>query len=202
VYATIGFRNDNHRFVFLEASNLTDPGNIPMLGPALCAYLRTSRGLGPNTSLVILCTPERQDLSVEQYNHRFWDALRRLKEWDPEPWPTNTANNIWDWKWLFHFDGTPVFPISLNPAYVQRRSRKMPVHIVSLQPNWVINNLLGDPEMGQAAQDKVRKFLEGYDATPVHPSLTAYYRDENAVEGLMLGFPDYDGAPEIPYQSL
>ena len=65
VYATIGFRNGNHRFVFLEASNLADPGNIRMLGPALRAYLRTSHGLGPNTSLVILCTPEGQDLSVE-----------------------------------------------------------------------------------------------------------------------------------------
>jgi FPC/CPF motif-containing protein YcgG len=78
----------------------------------------------------------------------------------------------------------------------------MPLHIVSLQPKWVINNSLGDLEMGQAAQDKVRKLLEGYDATPVHPSLTAYYQDENAVEGLMLGLPDDDGAPDIPYQSL
>jgi hypothetical protein len=37
----------------------------------------------------------------------------------------------------------------------------MPLHIVSLQPKWVINNSLGDLEMGQAAQDKVRKLLEG-----------------------------------------
>lgn len=132
MYATIGFRNDNHRFIFLEASNLADPGNIRMLGPALRAYLRTSHGLGPNTSLIILCAPEGQDLSVERYNHRFWDALRGLKEWDPEPWPTDAAHNIRDWKWSFHFDGTPVFPISLNPAYVQRRLCKMPVHIVLL----------------------------------------------------------------------
>jgi FPC/CPF motif-containing protein YcgG len=83
VYATVGFRSDDHRSVFLEASNLADPGNIRMLGPAPRAYLRTSHGLGPNTSLVILCAPKRQDLSVEQYNHHFWDALRGLKEWDP-----------------------------------------------------------------------------------------------------------------------
>jgi FPC/CPF motif-containing protein YcgG len=78
----------------------------------------------------------------------------------------------------------------------------MPVHIVSLQPKWVINDLLSNPEKGHTAQDKVRKLLEGYDETPVHPSLTAYYEDENAVEGLMLGLPDDDGAPEIPYDSL
>jgi FPC/CPF motif-containing protein YcgG len=78
----------------------------------------------------------------------------------------------------------------------------MPVHIVSLQPKWVIDNLLSDPKKGQAAQDNVRKLLEGYGATPVHPSLTVYYQDENAVEGLMLSLPDDDGAPEIPYQSL
>jgi FPC/CPF motif-containing protein YcgG len=202
VYATIGYRNDNHRFVFLEASNLADPSNIRMLGPPLRTYLRKSHSLGPNTSIVIMCAPAEHDLSVEQYNYRFWDALRQLKESDPEPWPADVSHDIRSWQWSFHFDGTPVFPISLNPAYVQRRSRRMPVHIVSLQPKWVIDDLLGTPEKGQAAQDKVRKLLEGYDETPVHPSLTAYYEDENAVEGLMLGLPDDDGAPGIPYDSL
>jgi FPC/CPF motif-containing protein YcgG len=77
-----------------------------------------------------------------------------------------------DWKWSFHFDGIPVFPISLNPAYVQRRSRKMPVHIVSLQSNWVIGDLISTPEKRQVARHKVRKLLEGYDASVFHSLLS------------------------------
>jgi FPC/CPF motif-containing protein YcgG len=163
--------------------------------------LRGSYQLGSNTSIVIMCAPSRQELSVAQYNRRFWDALRGLKKWDPEPWPADVPHDIRDWKWSFCFDGNPVFPVSLNPAYVQRRSRRMPVHLVAMQPKWVLDNLLGTPEKGQVAQDKVRKLLGGYDDTPVHPSLKAF-QDEDAVEALMLGLPDDSSASEIPYQSL
>jgi hypothetical protein len=68
------------------------------------------------------------------YNHLFWDTLRGVKGRDPEPWLTDAAHGLWNWKWSFHFDGSLVFPISLNPVHMQRRSCKIPVHIVSLQP--------------------------------------------------------------------
>ncbi|KAH0263583.1 hypothetical protein KCU84_g21376, partial [Aureobasidium melanogenum] len=76
VYATMGYRAGDHRYVFLESDNPSEPRNVRIIAPALRAYLQVSKSLGPNTSLVIMGAPTEGSLkSVEEYNNEFFDML-------------------------------------------------------------------------------------------------------------------------------
>jgi FPC/CPF motif-containing protein YcgG len=175
VYATMGYRSGDHRYLFLHSDDPSEPQNVRLIAPALKAYLRLSRSLGPNTSLVIMGAPTGgEQRSVEEYNHNFWEMLRGLRIWDSVPWPTDVPQDTGNDKWAFCFDGEPLFPVALTPAHQRRWSRHSIVPLIALQPKWVLAKLLSTPEKRSSATRKVRKLLAQYDQTAISPDLTQY----------------------------
>lgn len=201
VYATMGYRSDDHRYVFLESDDPSEPRNVRKVAPALLEYLRISTSLGPNTSLVIVGAPSDKERSVEQYNRSFWDMLRGLRIWDPKSWPEDIPQDTEDAKWTFCFDGQPVFPVMLTPAHQERWSRHMSTPLIALQPKWVLDNLLGTPEKREAAQSKVRKLLQKYDTISISPDLTSY-GDHGTSEARQLCLQDKNETVDCPYRNF
>lgn len=172
IYATIGFRSNDHRYIFLESDNPSEPRNIRIIAPALKTYLDTSRTLGSNTSLVIFGAPSPTQKSVAEYNNNFWRTLRGLRISDPEQWPSHVPGDVDSSNWEFCFNGQTIFPISLTPSHQRRLSRHMSVPTIVLQPKWVLDRLLGTPEGRKSSTGKVRKLLVDYDDIVVSPDIT------------------------------
>lgn len=126
----MGYRSDDHRYVFLESDNPSEARNIRIIGPALREYLRVSQGLGPNTSLVIIGQPSSGTKSVSEYNNTFWEMLRGLWIIDTQTWPEDIPAKILSEKWTFAFDGEPIFPVMLTPGHARRWSRQMSVPLM------------------------------------------------------------------------
>ena len=201
VYATMGYRDDEHRYIFLETNNPAEPQNVRLIAPALETYLSTARQFGPNTSLVIIGAPSEEEKSVEAYNNTFWDMLRGLRMTDPKPWPADVPQSVESTKWTFCYNGEPVFPILLTPAHTQRWSRHMSVPIIALQPKWVLDDLLSTPEKRGEATDKVRKLLKQFDQVDISPDLTSYGHPGTS-EARQLCLLDENQTVNCPYRNF
>ncbi|KAH0343689.1 hypothetical protein KCU83_g8728, partial [Aureobasidium melanogenum] len=202
VYATMGYRAGDHRYVFLESDNPSEPRNVRIIAPALRAYLQVSKSLGPNTSLVIMGAPTEGSLkSVEEYNNEFFDMLRGLRIWDSKPWPKDIPQETLNEKWTFCFDGIPLFPVALTPAHQRRWSRHAPVPLVALQPKWVLDNLMSTPEKRKSATGKVRKLLAEYDQIDISPDLTQY-GEEGTSEIHQLCLKDENETMDCPFDDF
>lgn len=202
VYATMGYREGSHRYIFLESDDPSEPRNVRIVAPALRAYLRMSKTLGNNTSMVIMAAPTEGDVkSVEEYNLRFWEMLRGLRIWDTTPWPEDFPQDTENANWAYCFDGTPLFPVALTPAHQKRWSRHAPVPLIALQPKWVLDKLLGTPEKREAATSKVRKLLKQYDQTEISPDLTTY-GDVGTSEVHQLCLLDENETADVPFHDF
>ena len=201
VYATMGYRSDDHRYVFLESDNPSEARNIRIIGPALREYLKVSRRLGPNTSLVIIGRPSSKRKSVSEYNDTFWEMLRGLRILDAQAWPKDIPSKILSEKWTFAFDGEAVFPVLLTPAHSRRWSRQMSVPLIAIQPKWVLDNLLATPEKRESAQNKVRKLIQEYDQIDVSPDLTSFGVPGTS-ESRQLCLLDENESARLPYDNL
>ncbi|UZP43447.1 hypothetical protein NXS19_011263 [Fusarium pseudograminearum] len=201
VYATMGYRSGDHRFVFLESDNPSEPRNVRKVATALAEYLRISTSLGPDTSLVIIGAPSEKERTVEEYNRTFWDMLRGLRICDPKAWPKDIPEDTEDAKWTFCFSGQPVFPVMMTPAHQERWSRHMSVPLVALQPKWVLDNLLQTPEKRKSAQSKVRGLLQKYDTIGISPDLTDYGATGTS-EVRQLCLQDKNESVQCPYRNF
>lgn len=201
IYATMGYRAGEHRYVFLKSDNPSEPQNIRRIAPALRRYLSEARSLGSNTSLVIVAAPSKSEKSVDEYNNTFWEMLRGLRMVDNRSWPRDIPESIESEKWMFCFDGQPVFPVMLTPAHSQRWSRHMSVPLIALQPKWVLDELLSTPEKRQTAVAKVRKLLENFDQVEISPDLTSY-GEKGTSEARQLCLLDKNETAMCPYSNL
>lgn len=201
VYATMGYRAGEHRYVFLKSDNPAEPQNIRCIAPALREYLTSARSLGPNTSLVIIAAPSEKERSVKEYNDTFWEMLRGLRIADTQPWPAGVPGLVESEKWTFCFNGEPVFPVMLTPAHTQRWSRHMSVPLIALQPKWVLDELLSTPEKRQVAMGKVRKLLKEFDQIDISPDLTSYGQAGTS-EARQLCLLDKNETSTCPYNDL
>lgn len=201
IYATMGYRTDDHRYIFLESDNPAEPRNIRLIAPALHQYLLLSPSLGPNTSLVIIGAPSDTQKTVEEYNDTFWQTLRGLRIADPAPWPENVPENVESEKWTFCYNGEAVFPVMLTPAHSKRWSRHMSVPVIALQPKWVLDKLLNTTEGRVSATKKVRKLLKKYDQVPISPDLTSYGQSGSS-ESRQLCLLDENKTAECPFRNL
>lgn len=177
MYATQGYKHNQHRYTFLHSDDPSEPRNVRALGRALHAYLSAAKSLGSNTSLVIFCPPPTSSAAprtLEQYKSSFWNLLRGLRIYDPKPWPPSIPADVMSSKWAFCFDGEPLFPVALTPLHEKRRSRHASNFVIALQPKWVFDRLLETPEKRRAVTENVRKLLIKYDEVDVSPDLTAY----------------------------
>ncbi|KAH7239404.1 YqcI/YcgG family-domain-containing protein [Fusarium tricinctum] len=201
VYATMGYRANDHRYVFLESDDPSEPHNVRKVALALAEYLRISTSLGPNTSLVIIGAPSEKQRTVEEHNRTFWDMLRGLRTCDPKAWPEDIPQDTEDANWTFCFNGESVFPVMLTPAHQERWSRHMSVPVIALQPKWVLDNLLRTPEKRKAAQSKVRSLLQKYDTIGISPDLTDYGAVGTS-EVRQLCLQDKNESVQCPYRTF
>lgn len=201
LYATMGYRANDHRYVFLESDDPSEPLNVRKVALALAEYLRISTSLGPNTSLVIIGAPSEKQRTVEEHNRTFWDMLRGLRTCDPKAWPKDIPQDTEDANWTFCFNGESVFPVMLTPAHQERWSRHMSVPVIALQPKWVLDNLLRTPEKRKAAQSKVRNLLQKYDTIGISPDLTDYGAVGTS-EVRQLCLQDKNESVQCPYRNF
>ena len=201
VYATKGFRANDHRYIFLDSEDPSEPRNIHILGPAIRAYLHEAHNLGPNTSFVIICAPSETLSTVEEYNNRFWNFLRGLRIYDSKAWPEDVPANTSSDHWTFCFDGEPLFPIALTPAHEKRRSRYALNLLIAMQPKWVIENLMSTPEKRKSATGTVRGLLKDYDDVDISPDL-GDFGTPGMSESRQLTLSDGDYTSACPYENF
>lgn len=172
VFGVSGFKLNQLRFAFFETLN---PKQV---GVALEDYVREARKFGPNTSLVVFTKPTAVQ-SIAAYERKFWTFLQDLAKVDTHSWPSDIPMELDHPDWEFCFAGEPLFVVCNTPAHVMRQSRRASAFMLTLQPRWVFNGILGTKEAAQNAVSIVRGRLEPYDLVSLNPHLGSYGDPEN-----------------------
>ena len=201
IYATAGYKHDEHRYVFMYSENPTEPRNIRLLAKAMRSYLPLSPSLGSNTSLVIIHPTSNTPTSVHNYHRKFWDLLRGLRTRDLQPWPSDIPAETTASKWAFCFEGVPWFPAAMTPAHRQRNSRFAPNFVIAMQPKWVFDKLFATPEKRRAAVDAVRRLMPAYDEIELSPDLSAY-GTEGTTEASQYYLLDENHTAHCPFDDM
>ncbi|KAG2140610.1 YqcI/YcgG family-domain-containing protein, partial [Suillus clintonianus] len=177
IYATKGFKTDDQLYVFIDSDDLSNPRHIRSLAKALSTYLPQARGLGPNTSLVLLAKQNDNPRSVEEYNSLYWKLLDGLAKLDKKPWPSNVPRDIDTDRWCLCFGGEQLFSVIQTPAHQARRTRYAQGVTIVFQPKWIFDILFSTSAKRVGALAKVRALLAKYDSIPVSPELKNYGED-------------------------
>ncbi|OZI66477.1 YqcI/YcgG family protein [Bordetella genomosp. 11] len=167
IFGVAGYRADQLRYLFL------DEDDIEGLARNLRAYVAESRTYGPNTSLIVFFRP-RPLLPLEAYRAKFWALLGQLAALDDTEWPAEIPAELDSPHWEFCFAGEPIFVVCNTPAHVQRQSRRASSFMITFQPRWVFDNILGSKRARDASVSKVRDRLATYDMIPPSADLGAY----------------------------
>ncbi|THG96291.1 hypothetical protein EW026_g5525 [Hermanssonia centrifuga] len=201
IYATKGFKSDEHLFVFLDSDDLGDSRHIQAIASGLMHYLPRAHALGPNTSLVVLTKYNNNTRTVEEYNVLFWKLLDGLARLDKVAWPADIPKDIDTERWAFSFNGEHVFAAVQTPAHQQRLSRHANSLTVAFQPKWVFDLLFSTDAKRESAKTKVRRLLSKYDTIPVSP-LLANYGDEGTREFQQYFLMDENVPAPCPFKRL
>jgi FPC/CPF motif-containing protein YcgG len=126
-----------------------DPYDVDVLGGQLAQYVSESRSYGPNTSLIVFTRP-RPVQTLDAYYRKMWLTLDQLARLDKSPWPAEI------------------------PAHVMRQSRRSSAFMLTFQPRWVFEKILGTEKAANAAFAEVRKRLIPYDSASPSPHLGRY----------------------------
>lgn len=194
VFGVAGFAADQLRYAFL------DPLEAATLAPILQAYVKEARSLGQNTSLVVFSKPGPVR-SLESYRKHFWALLRNLSHYDSDPWPITTPERLDDPGWEFCFAGEPIFVVCNTPAHVLRQSRRASTFMLTFQPRWVFDNILGTAKAAEKSFGKVRKRLARYDMLTPSPVL-GKYGDPDVYEYQQYFLGDSNDKPRCPFATL
>lgn len=197
VFGVSGFKTNQLRFSFLDDADGLD---IDMLASALKEFLSNARSFGQNTSLVVFSAPEAV-LTLEQYEQRLWNTLRKLSDKDTQPWPAHIPHELDDEKWEFCFNGEPVFVVCNTPAHVQRQSRRGSVFTLTFQPRWVFDTILHTDRAAEASFNIVSERLLPYDMVPKSPTLSRYGKTGTR-EWKQYFLDDANIEPKCPFHSF
>lgn len=172
IFGVNGIKDNEVRFLFLEtitAESLANP---------LAKYLTESRKYGQNTSLIVFEKPTPVE-SLSFYKERFWSLLNDLVKIDHREWPDNIPQNLADPYWEFCFNGEPIFVVCNTPAHTFRLSRKSTAFMLTLQPRWVFDDILGTEDKARKSFNVVTKRLEPYDFIDKSKDLGKYGDHDN-----------------------
>jgi FPC/CPF motif-containing protein YcgG len=167
IFGVTGYRADQLRYLFL------DPFDVESLGNQLAQYVTESRSLGTNTSLIVFTRP-RPVQTLDTYYRKMWQTLDQLARLDKSAWPDTIPEQIDHPMWEFSFAGEPIFVVCSTPAHVMRQSRRSSAFMLTFQPRWVFEKILGTEKAASAAFAEVRKRLVPYDSTSPSPLLGRY----------------------------
>ncbi len=195
VFGVAGYRQDQLRYLFL------DPFDVDMLGEQLALFVSECRSHGPNTSLVVFSRP-RPVQTIDAYYRKLWLTLDQLAGLDKSPWPAEIPEQIDHPMWEFSFAGEPIFVVCSTPAHVLRQSRRSSAFMLTFQPRWVFEKILGTEKAAEAAFTEVRKRLLPYDSTSPSPLLGRYGNHDGREFQQYFLFDDNDAALQCPFARL
>ena len=195
VFGVAGYRQDQLRYLFL------DPFDVEALGAQLALFVSECRSHGPNTSLVVFTRP-RPVQTLEAYHRKFWFMLDQLARIDKSPWPTEIPEQIDHPMWEFSFAGEPIFVVCSTPAHVMRQSRRASSFMLTFQPRWVFEKILGTEKATAAAFAEVRKRLVPYDWTSPSPLLGRYGAQDGREHQQYFLHDENDAAAGCPFAKL
>ena len=167
LFAIQGYQSDQLRYIFQADIDMR------LLAITLGDFLQRARSFGPNTSLVLFTKPDKT-VSLDVYRKTFWTLLHSLVQVDDQPWPNHIPIELSNPLWEFSFAGEPIFVVCNTPAHLLRQSRKASCFMVTLQPRWVFDQILGTDKAAEQAFSAVRKRLIPYDPVLVSPALGKY----------------------------
>ena len=194
VFGVAGLRGGHLRFGFSE--NMTAEEVAPMLRE----FAQKSRGYGKYTSLVVFAQPDRVR-DIDAYREYFWEFLRDLATLDRSPWPEGYPDRIQEPGWEFCFAGEPMFVVCNTPAHVARQSRRASTFMLTIQPRWVFDGVLGTPLAAKQSIGQVRSRLERYDLMPPGPDLGLFGYPNNQ-EYRQYFLLDRNQPAKCPFHSL
>ena len=119
-------------------------------------------------------TRPRPVQTLDTYYRKMWLTLDQLARLDKSPWPDTIPEQIDHPMWEFSFAGEPIFVVCSTPAHVMRQSRRSSAFMLTFQPRWVFEKILGTEKAASAAFAEVRKRLIPYDSTSPSPLLGRY----------------------------
>lgn len=195
VFGVAGYRQDQLRYLFL------DPFDIEVLGEQLALFVSECRSHGPNTSLLVFSRP-RPVQTIDAYYRKLWLTLDQLAGLDKSPWPAEIPEQIDHPMWEFSFAGEPIFVVCSTPAHVLRQSRRSSAFMLTFQPRWVFEKILGTDKTAEAAFAEVRKRLLPYDGTSPSPLLGRYGNHDGREHQQYFLFDDNDAATQCPFARL
>ncbi|MDY4281206.1 MAG: YqcI/YcgG family protein [[Pasteurella] mairii] len=172
IFGVKGFLKDQLRYVFMEEAT---PKNI---APYLKKFVNNSRQYGKYTSLVIFEKPDKIE-TLQVYEEKFWNILKGLSEIDELEWPQDIPTELDNPMWEFCFHGEPIFVVCTNPAHTLRQSRRSSSFMLTLQPRWVFDDILGTEEKANVSFKSVRGRLKKYDFIDLSPNLGKYGNSDN-----------------------
>lgn len=195
VFGVAGYRRDQLRYLFL------DPFNVETLGEQLALFVSECRSHGSYTSLVVFTRP-RPVQTINAYHRKLWHTLDQLAHLDKSPWPDTIPQQIDHPMWEFSFAGEPIFVVCSTPAHVSRQSRRSSAFMLTFQPRWVFEKILGTEKAAQAAFAEVRKRLIPYDSTGPSPLLGRYGRQDGREYQQYFLHDDNDCVSKCPFATL
>jgi FPC/CPF motif-containing protein YcgG len=195
VFGIAGYRQDQLRYLFL------DPFDVEALGQQLALFVSECRSHGPNASLVVFSRPGPVQ-TIDAYNRKMWLTLDQLAALDKSPWPAEIPEQIDHPMWEFSFAGEPIFVVCSTPAHVLRQSRRSSAFMLTFQPRWVFEKMLGTDKAAEAAFAEVRKRLIPYDSTGPSPLLGRYGNQDGREYQQYFLFDDDDAATQCPFARL
>jgi uncharacterized protein len=178
--ATMGHSLDHFCYGF--AGDPRSSSSIQELASMLKEYADVSRKLGKYTSLVIFFkTPEKMidTYSIEDFEQLFWNQLNGLRALDSAEWPRGISPDPHDPGWEFCFRGEPYFMYCATPAHQKRLSRHFRCYMLAITPRWVLTQFNSAPSLAGKIKSQIRKRLQNYDNSPIHPNLNTYGNEDN-----------------------
>lgn len=194
IFGVSGHATKQLRFLFRERLGPED------IAKALAEFLPAARSFGPLTSLVAFEAPDRID-TIEGYHSRFWSLLRDVAELDEQAWPPGISTDVSDGSWEFCFAGEPIFVVCNTPAHIARQSRRSSAFMLTFQPRWVFDDILGDGPSARRATGTVRSRLQSFDFAPPSPVLGLYGDPQNR-EALQYFLSDDETPMKCPFSQL
>lgn len=194
IYGVAGHQAGQLRYAFQEKMS------AEQTAPLLEAYLSKARSYGANTSLVLFEAPRPAE-ALEAYHERFWNLLRDIAAADRQPWPEKVPVQTDAPLWEFCFAGEPVFVVCNTPAHIQRQSRRASSFMLTFQPRWVFDKILGTEKAAAKSFSMVRARLEKYDFLAPSPSL-GKYGDSDVREAEQYFLDDRNAPLSCPFHKL